>query len=177
MVLRKIKRYMPTHTRILFFNSFILPFFDYCSPIWAKSNKHVNRLYVLQKRAAKLILEVKHKTNTKWVFKTLNWLPIKLRTEYHEAILLYKILNGLAPPYFEKHVQYVSDSHKYETRSSQANKLLIKNKAGANNYYRKMLKFSGCTVFNSLTKSTRESQSLTSFKKQSKIELMARFLN
>jgi len=40
-----------------FNNAYLLPIFDYCCTIWGKDNKsYINKINILQKRAAKLIL-------------------------------------------------------------------------------------------------------------------------
>ena len=33
-LLKRIKSYLPTHARLLFFNSFILPLFHYADIVW-----------------------------------------------------------------------------------------------------------------------------------------------
>ena len=52
-LLKQIKAYLPLDARKLFFNSYVLPHFDYCSVIWGNCSKSaLNKLVKLQKRAA-----------------------------------------------------------------------------------------------------------------------------
>ncbi len=57
-LLRRIKRYMSISTRKLFFNTFILPHIDYCAIIWG-SSPHTQNLLLDQKKAARVILDIK----------------------------------------------------------------------------------------------------------------------
>ncbi len=69
-LLRRIKRYLNFESRKLFFNANILPHLDYCSTIWGHST-HVNKLFKAQKRAARIILDVRdYQTPSRDMFKT-----------------------------------------------------------------------------------------------------------
>jgi hypothetical protein len=44
--------------KILFFNSYILPIFDFCCTVWGNcSEERIQRITKLQKRAARIILD------------------------------------------------------------------------------------------------------------------------
>ena len=56
-LLSNIKTYLPHEHRLLYYNSYIKPRFDYCSIIWSNSsNCNVNKINKFQRRACKLIL-------------------------------------------------------------------------------------------------------------------------
>ena len=80
ILLSKIKKYLPTEIRILYFNAYILPLFDYCITIWGNcSRSNVNRLLKLQKKAARIILSKTSDAASKPLFKELKWLDIEKR--------------------------------------------------------------------------------------------------
>ena len=57
-LLQKIKNHLPVHVRQLYYNSYILPYIDYCSSVWGDvSKKDADRITKLQKRAARIILD------------------------------------------------------------------------------------------------------------------------
>ena len=57
-LLQQIKQFLPIDCRIFFFDSYILPHFDYCSIIWGNcSQTQMYRLKKIQKRAARIILD------------------------------------------------------------------------------------------------------------------------
>ena len=56
-LLSKIKTYLSREHRLLFYNSYIKPQFDYCSVIWSNSsNFNIDKINKLQRRPRKLIL-------------------------------------------------------------------------------------------------------------------------
>ena len=59
-LLRRIKPYLPLSARITFFNSFILPLFDYGDIIWGDRGNAslMAELQVLQNKAARIILDL-----------------------------------------------------------------------------------------------------------------------
>jgi hypothetical protein len=53
----KIKKISYQKCKILFFNSYILPIFDFCCTVWGNcSEAGIQRITKLQKRAARIIL-------------------------------------------------------------------------------------------------------------------------
>ena len=52
---RRLKQFLPQWSRILFYNSYIMPHLDYCVTVWGDCSD-VARLEKLQKQAARIIL-------------------------------------------------------------------------------------------------------------------------
>jgi hypothetical protein len=74
-LLSKIKKYLDKKSRILFFNSYILPIFDYCSNVWGNLNEEgIQRITKLQKRATRIILDAPFLTPTRELFENLSLL-------------------------------------------------------------------------------------------------------
>ena len=72
------------------------PLIDYGSNIWgATSNKNVERLNKLQKRAARIILNADYMTPSADMFKSLGWMSVTNRLKYNEVAFTYKAINGL----------------------------------------------------------------------------------
>ena len=56
-LLFQIKSYLPLQQRVLFYNAYIKPHFEYCCVIWGNYfNSNVHQIGKLQRRACKLIL-------------------------------------------------------------------------------------------------------------------------
>ena len=87
-VLRSIRHYLPFNERVLFYNATIKPLFLYGRAVWSMTSKtNIRRVFRLQKRAARTLLDVKTKEErTGSLFKKLNWMPfydeIKLCLNY-----------------------------------------------------------------------------------------------
>jgi hypothetical protein len=61
----KIKKYLDKKCKILFFNSYILPIFDFCCTVWGNcSEEGIQRITKLQKRTARIILDAPFFTPT-----------------------------------------------------------------------------------------------------------------
>ena len=104
--------------RILFYNAYKLPVFDYCCSIWGKTTQtHKKKVAILQKRAAKIILFKPIRTPSRELFKELEWLTFENRCKYQTAVLVYKSLNNLTPTYIRELVK-VSTNENYNLRSA-----------------------------------------------------------
>ena len=85
---------------ILFYNSFILPLIDYCLNIWfSAANVHIQKVQILQNRAARVILNVSYDTSSAFMLKELNIMSVKKRGIYQTCLLMFKVLNCEAPEY------------------------------------------------------------------------------
>lgn len=75
-VLRKIKRFLPLDQRILYYNAMIkqVGLMLYGSTAWSScSIQNLQKVFRLQKRAARVILDANLRANMVEVFKKLNW--------------------------------------------------------------------------------------------------------
>ena len=162
-LLRRIKRYMPLSTRKLFYDTHILPHMDYCSTIWG-SSPHVKNLLLTQKRAARVILDIRDICHpSKDMFRTLKWMPIHDRITYRKVTMVYKSLNDLTPPYMRNMFKYVKDTHGRTTRASVKNDLYLppgKHKE----VYTSSFAYSAALAWNNLGLNIRVKSSLNSFK-------------
>jgi len=96
--------------------------------IWGKNNKRfINKILILQKRAAKLILNKPIQTPTDGLFIQLKWLTFTDRCKYHTSLLVHITLNHMAPPYMSDIIT-VSTNNSYSLRSVLCNDLVLKHK-------------------------------------------------
>ena len=73
-LLKQLSKYIHVDSLKLYYNSYILPIFDYGCIIWSRtSDKIINRVLKLQKRAARIILKVDYMTPSSEMFKTLQY--------------------------------------------------------------------------------------------------------
>ncbi len=89
--LRRIKSYLTVDVRKVFFNANILPHLDYFTIIWGNS-PHINKLLKAQKRAARVILDVRDfQTPSSEMFKSLNWMPLIFKRQSDIQKSLYDV--------------------------------------------------------------------------------------
>ena len=121
-LLQQIKQFLPIDSRKLFFNSYILPHFDYCSIIWGNcSQTQMYRLEKLQKRAARIILDKNYHDyciRSADLFAELKWMSLKERINYNIAIQVYKCINGLSSQGLENIFTHCNEIHSHSTRSA-----------------------------------------------------------
>ena len=98
-LLRKIKPFLNHHFGLNFFNSCIHSLFIYCSSAWGNcSNYLLSRLLLLQKRAARLLLDADYSQPSVSLFSKLKWLPIFDLIKLRKLRLLFTILNNPDAP-------------------------------------------------------------------------------
>ena len=157
-LLSKLKHYVNTETRKLFFNAYIKPHVDYASPVWdmcpQTHMQHVNSLY---RRSAKLILP-DPSLSTEEKMNTLNMLPLDKQFQYNKCILMYKITSNVAPSYMC--TLFELSQTRYENSRSG-----LKPTRPRIDLTKTNISFAGATLWNSLPTSIREKPSIASFKK------------
>ena len=88
-VLKKIKRNLRLAERTLFFNALIKPIMLYGSCAWTTATEeNVKRVFKLQKRAARVILDANIRDRSKDLFRRLDWLPFKDEVNLQRCSLL-----------------------------------------------------------------------------------------
>ena len=116
-LLRRIKHLLPFTARLLFYNSLVLPIFDYADLVWGDKNnvELMNDLQVLQNKAAKIILDRQLYSSSSDALVALKWLNLEQRRFYHRCIYVYKCINGLMDHSME--LLPHGDIHSYNTRN------------------------------------------------------------
>ena len=87
-LLRRIKHLLPQQACLLFYNSLVLPMFDYADLVWGDKDNLVlmDELQVLQNKAAKIILDRPLQSSATEALSALKWLDLYRRRNYHRCI-------------------------------------------------------------------------------------------
>ncbi len=72
-ILNRIKHILPTQTRVLLYNSLILPHINHCIMAWGRQS---NRMFKLQKRAIRIVANSKYNAHTEPLFKLYGFLKL-----------------------------------------------------------------------------------------------------
>ena len=81
-IIRKVRPYLPPISLRTLYNTFILPYFNYCAIVWAdKNNSHLHSLFLLQKRAIRSCTNSLWLAHTDPLFHSFN--TLKLHDIYH----------------------------------------------------------------------------------------------
>ena len=96
-ILRKIRKYLPTPIRILYYNHYIKPHLEYCCSVWDNCSKsEIDTLIKLQKQAARLILETDRYAPSAPLFSKHQWQTFDQTTRERQA---FKVCDTLDPKY------------------------------------------------------------------------------
>ena len=99
-VLKKIRHHLPLDQRILYYKAMIKQTMMYGSSVWVSTSvDNLNKVFRLQKRAARVILNAGTRANSVDLFRELNWLPFFHEAKINQCALVYKCLNGVCPDY------------------------------------------------------------------------------
>ena len=159
-LLKRIKNYLPLHSRILFYNSYILRNFDYADIVWGdrRNETLMSYLQILQNKAARIILDLDYRSSASFALKKLNWKDLKSWRIVNRLLFTYKCKNDLFSFNFE--ITYHQDMHTYNTRSKcNIRKSAAKHKWG----HWTMIDFASDN-WNELPQEVRQAKDLQTFK-------------
>ena len=161
-VLRKIRGYLPLKQRLLYYNSMIRPVINYVAVVWTNCDKELlGRVLRMQKRAARIILNVDQQSSSVVLFNTLGWLPFYEEAKINKLILAFKRLKGNVPSYLSGLLKRNCELHSRTTRYSQYNLVCpsFKRKLEGGRSF----SVTTCQFWNSLPLALRQNDSLTTF--------------
>ena len=105
------KDFMPHNTKILCYNSHILPLIDYCFIVWGHcSTCYLERIYKMQKRVLPIITD-DYNSDAQVLFNQLT--TVYERVEFQTAMLVYKCLNKTTPGYLQGIFEFSVTEHNY----------------------------------------------------------------
>ena len=165
-LLKKIKPFLSLKERKLFYSSMIMPVLEYGSVIWGDFYVGITeRLLKQQKRAARIILDVKKPTDTPSadLFGKLNWLSFDKRIILQRGTLVYKCLNNLAPDYLCNIFTKLKDTRSRITRAFTNGKLALQRKFRLAVGQKSFL-YRGTHLWNSLPLEITKSNDLNNFR-------------
>ena len=100
VVLRKFKPSPDRKTREIIYPTYIRPTMAYSNIIWNNCTQyHAERLEQLQLEAARIVTGSVRGTKHKYLYLETGWLPLSQRRINNQLIMMYKMINHLAPPY------------------------------------------------------------------------------
>ena len=121
-VMTRLKNFLPANFLLTLYNSLILPYLNYGLIVWGEK---CSKLFTIQKRAVRLMLNAKYNSHTEPIFKELKLLKISDLYSAQEFRLVFKLRRKLLPKYFlNKSYLRHSDRHDHDTRNAQNFELL-----------------------------------------------------
>ena len=156
--LRKVKKLFSRKNLVSLYRALIEPYFIYCSIVWDNLSETLEKqLQVLQNRAARIITGAPLLKSSSLILAELNWMNIKEMREKQKAIMMYKIVHGLAPEYL---------TEMFTFQCSLKFKLNFDLPVNRTDYYNSSFAFTGAKLWNSLPDELKHEPSLKRFIKR-----------
>ena len=112
-VIKKIKPYVPTSNLISVYQSIVEQNLDYCSIVWDDiSDQLTDKLQILQNRAARVITGADYRMHTNELSTKLGWSSLKEKRNKQKAVMMFKIMNGMAPAYLKDIYIYIYEKYR-----------------------------------------------------------------
>ena len=145
---------------------------DYCNCIlYGLPQCLIDKLQKVQNCAARVCLKKRKFDNVTPLLRYLYWLPVSKRIDYKIATIVHKCIHGNAPPYIKELIHRVP--FRRSLRSASDTTILIKPRKKLITYGERSFEYAGTAVWNTLPKSLRELENITTFKKALKTHLFS----
>lgn len=148
--LNSLKRNFNCETLLSIYYGMFFPHLSYCISVWGLS-AHMGRLFILQKRAIRIIFNIKFRNSCVETFKNFNILTVP-------CIYIYKILIFIHVN--KSSLELRSDVHDYCTRYSGH----ISLQSHRHTYYKRSPVYSGSSLYNMLPESFKNIANVRLFK-------------
>jgi hypothetical protein len=125
-VIKRLNKFLPVESLVTLYNSLILPHINYGLLAWGHKYE---RVFKLQKRAVRSIINTKYNAHCYPIFKTLKLLSVKDIFKIQGLKYFFKYKQDLLPRYYENIFSWGNINHQYNTRNRNTDYLVLPNKA------------------------------------------------
>ena len=168
--IRQIRKFLSEDSTKTLIHAFVTSHLDYCNSLLYGTPKYqLDRLQRVLNAAARLTCYVPRFNHITPTLMELHWLPVKFRIHFKVALLVFKSLHGLAPPYLSELIQVKSEG-RYALRS-QDEMLPNVPRTTCKTFGDRSFAASSPKLWNELPLALRQCQSLVTFKNGLKIKL------
>ena len=168
-VLNRLKSILPLQILVNLYNTMILPYLTYCNIIWGNCASYLlQRLFLLQKRAIRVITKSFYLAHTDQLFYKLKILKIHDLYRLQVASFMFSYSKNILPEHFNEFFVLNSSVNNYSTRNS--NKLYIP--FYRYNFSRTLVRYQGPITWNNLSNELKCCHTLQCFKRNYKMTLI-----
>ena len=157
----KANFYLHQNSLLLLYYALIYPYLTYCNLIWASTYvTNLQRIYLLQKRAVRLISKSDCRAPSKPLFAKMKILDIFSIYSLQASSFMYLYHKNKLPLSFSEVFQTGSQIHHYSTRTSES----YRSHSCRTNFKKFSILFQGPKIWNSLPMHIKAVSSFQSFK-------------
>ena len=163
-ILNKLKIFLPQHILRTMYNSIILPHISYGILAWGYQTQ---RIFILQKKAVRIITLSKYNAHTASIYKELKLLKVRDIYKLQELKFYHKLINKQLPECFYN-IPYTNtfEIHQYDTRDKNRLFMSRNNHVFANKCIRYSMIRTGNNSPNDITVHTHSLYGFSSYIKQ-----------
>ena len=117
-ILRLLRPSFPKHILKMIYMSLIHSYLNYCNLIWGSAENTIsNPLFILQKKAIRIVDKAYFLEHTKPIFKTHKVLTLHQIYDLNCLLFAYKCINCNLFPTFKDKISHIHSIHDHNTRS------------------------------------------------------------
>jgi hypothetical protein len=171
-ILKALQSKLPTTSLHMLYNTLIFPYLQYCNITWASEyTTLIQGLFVLQKKAIRIVCKKPWDAHTQPLFKFLHTLKLNDINKHQTSCFMYKAINNQLPHFFKGYFKLNKDVHHYHTRQFQnihiTNARTLKRKFSVKSH--------GPSVWNSLPNFLKDKPSFNTFRNSYKEHLLSQY--
>ena len=165
-----IRHFLSTYATQTLVSAFVLSRLDYCNSLLFGCPQYlIDKLQKVQNNAARLVSRARKTDHVTPLLRQLHWLPVESRIRYKISSLCFSIVSSTGPAYLSDLLELYTPSRLL--RSSSDNRIFKIPTTRTKSFGQRCFSFSGPTIWNTLPKDIRLSQTATSFKSKLKTHL------
>ena len=167
-VIKRVCSVIPKQSLVTLYRTPVEPYLRYGNSIWGQCGKtHIQKLQTLQNRAARIVAgKPFEETDHVLLLKELQWLNVEKLIDNDNAVLVYKMKNGITPDHCSETYSFEEITHPYDTKAAHS-KFLQLNRYNSS-YGQISFSYAGVKVWNRLLEQVRDAPSLHIFKNRVK---------
>ena len=106
--------------------SLVLCHLDYCTGVWSSASKGlINKLQIMQNKAARLVLGCSPRANVDEMHKQLKWLCVEKKLTASVLIFFHKVIQSQRPQFIYRGIGYRADIHSHHTRAASRGQMTL----------------------------------------------------
>ena len=162
-IIKRVKSFVAYETLKNLYNSLVLPYFHYCSPLWDNCGSMLKeKLQKLQNRAARIMTGANYDVRSTDLPPAMSWKNLNDRHKMNKSLLIFKILNNhSAPNLKDKFITRETNLSNYNLRIADVNFSVLNQIL---NISKKSFGYSGAVLWNNLPTQAKQTKSLSRFK-------------
>ena len=169
-IIRLLRFIFPKQILKMLYMSLIHSYLNYCNLIWGSAEDGIIKpLFILQKKAIRIINKSHYLDHTSPIFKSLEILTVYQMFDLNCSVFVFKCLNFHMFPYYREKISQNQNVHNYNTRykDNYRSNVIVKLRILQRSFL-----YNGIDLWNSLGNWKQTIYSISTFKKKIKSHLI-----